>query len=42
MLRRCPKFGFDIKCIQTSYNIAGKPKLFEKKTFQDLNIVLDL
>ena len=31
MLRRCPKFGFYIKCIQTSYNIAGKPKPFEKK-----------
>ena len=41
MLRRCPKFGFDIQCIQTSYNIAGKPKPFEK-IFQDLNIVLDL
>ena len=41
MLRRCPKFGFDIQYIQTSYNIAGKPKPFEK-TFQDLNIVLDL
>ena len=41
MLRRCPKIGFDIQCIQTSYNRAGKPKPFEK-TFQDLNIVLDL
>ena len=30
MLRRCPKFGFDIQCIQTSCNIAGKPKPFEK------------
>ena len=34
MLRRCPKFGFDIKRIQTSYNIAGKPKPFEKKHFK--------
>ena len=42
MLRRCPKFGFDIPFnVFKPHNIAGKPKPFEK-TFQDLNIVLDL
>ena len=29
ILRRCPKFGFHIKCIQTSYNIAGNISRFE-------------
>ena len=41
MLRRCPNSDLTFNVFKP-HNMAEKPKPFEKKTFQDLNIVLDL